>query len=208
MIRADHRKIYIWFMKVYTSVNLKLYFKKVIVEGIPDVSSDSSVLMIGNHFSWWDGFFAYYLNYRYLRKKYHVMMLEEQLESRMFLNRAGAYSVRKMSKTVIDSLNYTSLLLSDPANLVVMYPQGEIESQYSSRVRFERGLDRILRNTKGNVSILFYVATVDWFSSKRPVLRLRLTTFLPPGDISHSIIEDAFNDHLSYCMSLQNDLRG
>ena len=101
MIEANHRWFYVWFIRVYTAVNLRLNFRKIIIEGDTVVPEDKPLLLVGNHFSWWDGFFAYYLNYTLWRRKFHVMMLEEQLEKRMFLNKVGAYSVKRGSRSEI-----------------------------------------------------------------------------------------------------------
>jgi 1-acyl-sn-glycerol-3-phosphate acyltransferase len=203
LIRANHKQFYVWFIRFYTAINLKIYFKKVVVEGELSLPRDRAVLLIGNHFSWWDGFFAYYLNYTLFHRKFHVMMLEEQLVPRMFLNKAGAYSIKRSSRTVIDSINYSSALLSQKDNLVVVFPQGEIESQYRFPVKFERGIERILRNVKGEIIIVFYAATVDWFSSKRPVLTFRLCEYKPTSTPTHSDIEDAYNRHLEETISNQ-----
>jgi 1-acyl-sn-glycerol-3-phosphate acyltransferase len=203
LIKANHKKFFVWFIRIYTAINLKIYFSRVVVEGNISLPRDRAILLIGNHFSWWDGFFAYYLNDTIFRRKFHVMMLEEQLTTRMFLNKAGAYSVKRSSRTVIDSINYSAELLSQSGNLVAMFPQGAIESQYHFPVKFERGIERIMKNVKGEVTTVFYAATVDWFSSKRPVLTIRLTLFDQPGTISHSSFEEAYNRHLGESMSNQ-----
>jgi hypothetical protein len=51
-------------------------------------------------------------------------MPEEQLATRMFLNKAGAFSIKPGSRSAIESLNYASSLLYEPENLVVVFPQG------------------------------------------------------------------------------------
>lgn len=203
MIEANHRRFFVWFIKVYTSVNLRLSFRKVIIEGDTVVPADKPLLLIGNHFSWWDGFFAWHLNDTLWKRKFHVMMLEEQLQTRMFLNKAGAYSVRRGSRSVIDSLNYTSQLLKKAENLVVIYPQGEISSLYTYPVRFERGIDRIIRSAGTDISVLFYVALVDWFSSKKPSLTLRLRRFDYKGTPGHDALEEAFNRLISDSIAAQ-----
>ena len=57
----------------------------------------------------------------------------------MFLSRIGAYSILPGTKSVIDSLSYTVDLLKDTGNVAAIFPQGEIESAYTSRIRFEKG---------------------------------------------------------------------
>jgi 1-acyl-sn-glycerol-3-phosphate acyltransferase len=203
MIEANHRRFFVWFIKVYTLVNLRLSFRKVVIEGDTVMPADRPLLLIGNHFSWWDGFFAWHLNDTLWKRKFHVMMLEEQLQTRMFLNKAGAYSVRRGSRSVIDSLNYTSRLLRTAANLVVIYPQGEISSLYTYPVRFERGIDRIIRSAGPDITVLFYVALVDWFSSKKPSLTLRLRRFEYTGTPGHDALEEAYNRLLADSIAAQ-----
>jgi 1-acyl-sn-glycerol-3-phosphate acyltransferase len=205
MIASRHKPFWIWFIRIYTAVNLKLSFSKVTVEwdGLAPPPPGRAVLLIGNHFSWWDGFFAYYLNYSIFRRKFHVMMLEEQLAVRMFLNKAGAYSIKRGSRTVIDSLRYTASLLSGRDNLVVLFPQGQIQSQYRYPVKFERGIERIINSAEYDYPIIFYVAAVDWFSSKKPVLTFRLSEFVPERPVTHAAVEQAFNTHLEASLNKQ-----
>ncbi len=54
------------------------------------------------------------------------MMLEEQLRKRMYLNKSGGYSVRKGSRSILKSLDYTAELLKEKKSLVLMFPQGKI----------------------------------------------------------------------------------
>lgn len=203
MIEANHRQFFVRFINIYTRVNLWLSFRRVIVEGDTAVPDDKPLLLIGNHFSWWDGFIACYLNYSLWKRKFHVMMLEEQLKTRMFLNKAGAYSVRRGSRSVIDSINYSSRLLKERSNMVVIYPQGEISSLYNFPVKFERGTERIIRGAGPGITVLFYVALVDWFSSKKPTLTIRLRKFDNSGATGHAELEEAFNRLLADSIAAQ-----
>ena len=59
------------------------------------------VLLISNHISWWDGFWAMYINLKVLKRKFHFMMLEEQLRKYWFFNYTGGFSVNKKSKVFL-----------------------------------------------------------------------------------------------------------
>jgi len=124
------------------------------------------------------------------------MMLEEQLQSRMFLNKAGAYSIRKNSPSVIETIQYTRELLRNPDNLVTLFPQGEIRSMFDFPVRFEKGPVRMLRGMEDKVQIVFMAALVDYFSHPKPTLTLALGEYHPRGGVSLEDMEKAFNDHL------------
>jgi hypothetical protein len=143
------------------------------------------------------------LNTRILHRKFHIMMLEEQLRHRMFLNKAGAYSIRKGDRSVLESLQYTSALLGKKENLVVLYPQGEFESVYQQPVKFENGLKNIAAGVQNNFQLLFYVALVDYFSHRKPFL----TTYLLEVPQEIALIqggpESAYNAFLAECIMQQ-----
>jgi 1-acyl-sn-glycerol-3-phosphate acyltransferase len=166
-------------------------------------ASSNPVLMIGNHFSWWDGFIACYINREVFRKKLHIMMLEEQLRPRMFLNKAGAYSIKRGSRDALSSLNYTSNLLGQAENLVIIYPQGEFQSVYQYPVAFEKGIEFIAERIKREIQLVFYAALIDYFSERKPSLTIYLKQV--PQSLAGSApdLESAYNDFLKNCYSFQ-----
>ena len=80
---------------------------------------NKAILLIPNHFSWWDGFFYYFINLKFFRKRFHVMMLEKELSKRPIFKYIGAFSVEQKSETVQETLSYTSDLLKNPNNIFV-----------------------------------------------------------------------------------------
>ncbi len=160
------------------------------------------VFMIGNHFSWWDGFIALNINQHYFRKKFHIMMLEEQLRDRMFLNKAGAYSLNKGHRSMVETFSYTRELLSDPGNLVVMYPQGKIYSIHDQPYVFEKGWYRIIERMEHPVQMVFYYALVDYFSHRKPTMNIYVYTHdYPYGGAAR--VEAAFNDRFRDALAIQ-----
>jgi len=195
MIPARHHWFYVTFFRYYTRFMLRWYFRKVVIKG--DIQDRGlPVLLVGNHFSWWDGFFANYMNDVIFQRKFHVMMLEEQLKKRMFLNKGGAFSIRKHSPSVIETIQYTRGLLSDPGNLVTLYPQGEIRSMFDYPVRFEKGPEKFLRGLEGQVQVFFMTALIDYFSHTRPSVTLALREYEPGGRVCVSDMEKQFNQLL------------
>lgn len=201
IIKARHIPFYVRFFSWYSANGLKRFFHRVDIE-CTVVTRGRPVLLIGNHFSWWDGFIAYRLNDLFLHKRFHIMMLEEQLAGRMFLNKAGAFSVKRGSRSVIESLSYASALLHERENMVVVYPQGTITSIHRRPVVFEKGTERIIAGAPADLMILFYVALPDWYSEKKPGLTIRVTEFAG-ADRSSEQIERAFNIFLNDSVSKQ-----
>lgn len=175
MIKARHHPFWLRFFRYYTRLMLRRHFYDVQIVGNPQ-PGEHPLLLIGNHVSWWDGFWVFYANDKLWQKKFHIMMLEEELQQRMFLNKAGCYSIKKQSRDVINSLRYTVEILKEPGNLAALYPQGEIRSMHEYPVRFERGISYIIRNLRDDVHIIFMAAITDYFSSVKPHLRMYFET--------------------------------
>ena len=130
------------------------------------------------------------------------MMLEEQLENRLFLNKAGAFSIKRGSRSVVESLQYASGLLHESENLIAVYPQGTIASIHRRPVRFEKGVERIIAGASEKLMILFYVALPDWFSEKKPSLTVRVIEYTA-RERSASDLEETYNMFLDECIARQ-----
>jgi len=177
IIRAKHHWFVHPFFKLYAVYKIRANFSKVVVSGSYQ-DKNLPVLLISNHFSWWDGFWAMYVNVKILHRKFHFMMLEEQLKRYSFLINTGGYSVKKGSRSVIETLNYTLELLSDNKNMVLLFPQGKITSIYQQSIEFEHGLERILKGIKGKVQIMFLANLVDYYSEEKPTLNIYLQEYI------------------------------
>ena len=190
MIPARHHKGYDAFFNWYIHRILKNDFHRIEIHGSWPAGTNSE-LVIGNHVSWWDGFWVYYLNRRFSHKRLFVMMLEEQLAPRMFLSRIGGFSVNPRHRSVVESLDYAVNKLVNPGNLVVMYPQGEIASFSAGVLSFQKGFNRVVQ-WAGLKRVLFYVALIDYFSNRKPTLTFYLGHYGCENS-SGSETENAFN---------------
>lgn len=176
MIAARHQKLWQWFFRIYLSLSMRRHFQavsyrdKVEDRGLP-------ILVICNHFSWWDGFWVLQLNERFFKRRFHVMMLEEQLRKHPFLSRLGAFSIRKQDRAALRSLNYARNLLSDSSNMLLVFPQGEIQSIYNQQLCFQKGWYRILENISHPVQVLMVANLVDYHAFRKPSLNVYMQDF-------------------------------
>ena len=131
IVKARHHIIVYPFFQWYTLHIVSRNFKNVHISGNFH-EKGLPILLIANHVSWWDGFWVSYLNLKVFKRKYHFMMLEKQLKCFPVLNKTGGYSIKKGSRTVLESLQYTAELLNDSGNAVLLFPQGKIQSMYCS----------------------------------------------------------------------------
>lgn len=168
--KAKHNFFLYPFFQFYSLYKIKRNFNKVEING-EFRDRNLPVFLVSNHISWWDGFWTVYLNRKLFGRKYfYFMMLEEELQKRMFLNKAGGYSVKKGSRSVIETMEYTAQLLDDKNNLVLIFPQGEINSLHTREIRFEKGIEYIIRKSSGNFQLVFVVFLIDYFSEQKPSL--------------------------------------
>ena len=202
MIKANHSACQKWLMNSYINYIIHNDFREIIYtnNSQPD---NRSILLIANHFSWWDGFFAWHLNEKILKKNFHIMMLEQELKKRMFFSRVGAFSVNVNSRSVIESIDYTSNLLSNTNNLVTMFPQGKLGSHHYWEVKFRKGIERILQKAN-NTRVVFAVFLVDYYGNRKPTVTVTLKDY--EGSSSLHEIENAYNSLLMNCIQNQDNL--
>jgi 1-acyl-sn-glycerol-3-phosphate acyltransferase len=167
MIKAQHSEWVEKLMDGYLYLAYRFHFSRMEIVG-KFVDQGLPLLVIGNHISWWDGFWIRSLNKKVLGRRFHVMMLENQLRGNRFLRRMGAFSIKPGSRSILESLTYASELMKDPKNLLLYFPQGKIESQYQHRFVFKKGIEKILAGRQ--VQILFVANLTDYFSAARPQL--------------------------------------
>ncbi len=197
--RAKHHFFLYPFFQYYTLWKIRRNFHNVDITGNFN-EKGFPVLLISNHFSWWDGFWADYLNQKLFHRKFYFMMLEEQLKQHMFFNKTGGYSIKKHSRTVIETLDYTVELLMDKNNLVLLFPQGKIQSLYTSRISFEKGIDYIIKKVPVKVHLIFLVNLVDYFSNPKPGIYMYLKEY--DGNIyTTEELEKEYNSFYSACIA-------
>ncbi len=176
MLRAKHHFIIYPLFKVLTRALIRHHFNSVSFIG--DCKDNGhAVLILANHVSWWDGFWIIYLNLCKLHRKFHFMMLEEQLRKHWYFQFTGGYSVKKHSKDMLDSLNYSNQILEDSRNMLFMFPQGEIHSSYDDRFTFGAGAKRIIACCDDEVNVLFVANMYDYFADSKPNLYTYIRSF-------------------------------
>ncbi len=183
---------------------LRRHFREIqIYNGVHD--EGKPMLVIGNHFSWWDGFIVNYVNTLFFHRHFYFMMLEEQLSTRMFLNKAGGFSVKRGSRSMIESLEYSKQLMNDNRTMLLMFPQGKIQTSYIRTLSFEKGVERIISGKEKHIQIIFHCALIDYFSGKKPLLNIYLQEYTCSTEVNHSAIEKAYNTFYESCIAKQKE---
>jgi 1-acyl-sn-glycerol-3-phosphate acyltransferase len=205
MIEAKHSK---WFDRVfnlYLTFSMKKHFRGVTLLGEMN-DMGLPLLVIANHISWWDGFWVLQLNRSLFRRRFHVMMLEEQLRKNMFLRKLGAFSIMKNSIGIRHSLNYAVRILEDNDNLLLFFPQGKISSQYSPSVHFEKGISSILTRIKNPVQVVMIVHLLDYSSHQKPLLFQYIQGIRYDAGMKEVDLAEAYNHFYARCMNSQTEM--
>lgn len=201
MIRASHHSILFPFFRNYVLWKMKRSLAHTeIISNVQD--KGKAVLWIANHMSWWDGIWVLSLNGKTFRRKFHFMMLEEQLQKNWFFQFTGGFSIKKGTRSILQSLNYAAELLQNPQNMVLMFPQGEIQSMHQHQFYFEKGVEKILQKTPPEVQVIFQANFVDYLSQSKPTLFQYLTEY--KGGTSHYEMEQAYNRFYRECLTAQS----
>lgn len=138
------------------------------VNALPQIDAHSATLITPNHFSWWEGFFIYYVLNKQPGNKFHLMMLEEQLRRFWFFAKIGAYSIEQSNPvSVAQSFAYTTTLLKENGNTVVLYPQGKIEPYDKRPLEIHQGVTRLLAKS-GSFKVQPVVFKTGWHNEMKP----------------------------------------
>lgn len=181
------------------------HFSSVKIISDVDVKENRSILFLSNHSSWWDGFWHLHLNSRVFKKRFHFMMLEEQLRKHWYFNYTGGFSVKKSARSVIETIDYSAALLSHPNNLVLLFPQGKVESVHKHAITFNKGVEKIVEKTsRENVQIVFLVNMIDYFINRKPMVYHYMTEFTG-ASTNYREIEQSYNAFLKEQVKQQTD---
>ena len=201
MIYPKNNKPIRWFFHHYIRLIIKNNFQAFSYNQIK-VDPNKSVLLLANHFGWWDGFLLYWLNHLLLKKKFHIMILEDTVRKVFFLKYMGAFSVVKNSRSMMESLAYAGELLKDPQNLVLVFPQARLYSNFVDDIHFERGLLKVMKHAAGKFQYVFAATFIEYFQHKKPTVNVHVKSSVQQTE-SIEELKDLFQAHYTSAKLLQ-----
>lgn len=193
MYKSAVKSFFTW----YIGVILRKDFSRFSFNRI-SFDEQRSILLLANHFSWWDGFMIFWINRLHFRKKFHVMVTEENYEKVWFLKYLGAFPVGKQPKKMIESLEYAGHLLDDPQNLVLIFPQGKLHSNHVKEIVFEKGLINLINSSNKRFQYVFSASFVDYFDTRKPAAVCYLQSWEGAEFASLQLIKNAYNKHYEH----------
>ncbi|WP_299211287.1 1-acyl-sn-glycerol-3-phosphate acyltransferase [uncultured Aquimarina sp.] len=203
MIRANHSKLWVKFSKYYTKILIGFFFSSIKYIGEYE-EKGLPILMISNHFSFYDGFIQILLNFKIFKRRFNFMMLEKELSKNMLLTKIGASSINKGKRSSIASLDYAVEMLQDKKNLFLFFPQGRIKSIYIREFTFEKGLlSHILENTKNDFQLVYNINLINYGTKLRPDMFVYYETHTISTNTNAEDVEREFNRFAKSCFTKQ-----
>lgn len=174
-------------------------FNKMVLNDIEIKPGHSYVLMC-NHFGFLDGFFAYYLCFKFINKKQklkglYTMSVKKQMEKKPWLKYAGSFSVEPGKRSIRESLDYAAELLNTPGNLLIFYPQAELESSHIRHIEFKDGIYEIISRVKGDCQLVWSSVTLEYFESLKPSAYINILDCGTNHDFDFDGLKKKVNDH-------------
>lgn len=194
MLKPRQNKIIYSFFSWYISRIINSDFKNMEFNRV-DFQKDRAILLLANHFSWWDGFLMFQINKLYFKKKFHVMITVENYQKVWFLKYLGGFAVKKNSRSVIETLEYAGRLLDDKDNLVLVFPQGKLYSNHTDQIQFQKGLMNMINISKRKFQYIFAATFVDYFEHRKPSIHGYLEEWEGAEFTSLQLIKSAYNKH-------------
>lgn len=186
---------FFWWGALFVGIFLKSRFNKIKISSV-HIKPEHSYLLMCNHFSFLDGFLVYYLTHKLFRKKkLHIMVMKKQMEKNWWLRYIGCFSIDPGRRSIEETFEYTAALLAKPGNVVVIYPQGNMESTHIRRIKFEDGLNQIVPQIKGKCQLLWSSNILEYFESTKPSLQYNLLDCGTNEDYDFEVLKQRVNHH-------------
>ena len=173
-------------------------FYKFEYESSFDIDQSKPLLIVANHFSWWDLFFTVHLNRIFYKKKLYAMGQEEVVRANPLWRTLGVFSVKKGTSEAVKAIRFSVSLLDKTNNAVMICPQGLIESMHVTDVAFhEGGVCSILELIKGSVQVVFQVGFIDYADKRKPTICFYLKEYTSTASSWGSLREGYLNHYTS-----------
>lgn len=209
MIKADHKKwarrLYDFYVPRILKSNFQHFY---LTNEFPQIPNDEGLIITPNHFSWWDGFFIDYTLSHFSSRKIYMLMLEEQLKRYWFFQKVGAFSINPQNpKSIKTTFDYIIEVVGDPKNVLLFYPQGEIEDYVKRPLKVKEGLKTILNMTQTKVNILPVAFKIKYGNTKKPDLLVRFGDIITSSKAKEdfNLFIDGFNSNVDLLDTLKSE---
>lgn len=184
---------------------MKRFIRKLDIVPI-DIKPDHSYILMCNHFSFTDGFYAFHICRNAIwgerkMKRMYIMSLKKQMLKKKYLQHVGSFSIDPGKKSIRESFAYAADVLSEPGNLLLYYPQGNLESNHITHIHFEDGLKEIVPLIKGKCQLIWCSNIIEYFESMAPSLQFNMLDCGTNQDFNFEALQAKVNAHHKACLN-------
>lgn len=174
-------------------------FKKIVLDSI-EIKPNHSYLLMCNHFSFWDGLLACFIVVNAIDKKQRlkgmkIMVLEKQMEMNKWLKYIGCFSIAPKSIRAKESLDYAVDILNEPGNVLIIFPQGNLESMFIRYIKFKDGITSIIPRVKANCQLIWSSNFIEFFEGLKPRVYFNLLDTGTSNDFDFKNLTNDVNTH-------------
>jgi hypothetical protein len=184
-----------WFLGLF----FKRRFNEMIINGA-EIKPDHSYILMCNHFSFLDGMWAFYLCNKIIYKEHgmkrlYIMSVKKQMEKKPWLRHMGSFSVEPGKRSITESFDYAAEVLNEPGNLLLFFPQGELESCHIRYIKFDEGIYEIVTRIKGSCQLLWTSNIVEYFESIKPSIHFNMLDCGTNHEFDFEALKQKVNKH-------------
>lgn len=184
--------VYFWYFKLIFRRNFSAFNHDPFT-----LKADQAVLLLANHASWWDTFMLAYLNRKHFKKNFYMLISADTYRRRPYLKYFGAFAPSPEQNDTLELLKYAGSLLDDPANMLLIFPQGGIKSGYVRSIQFEKGMLQLINTSKKNFQFVFSVILTDYFNASKPAASVSFTAWEMEEYTSLQLLKSEYNKYYS-----------
>jgi len=206
MVYAKNNPVIRWMLAGYVKWLVRRTFYELLFNNI-ETEKDKSILILANHFSFWDGLILFCVNSQLLKKRFHIMVNEQTVYKLPHLKYGGAFSINKKSREMLESINYAAELLSGPQNLIVLFPQGKLYSNFVNDIRFEKGVLKVIKSVNVPFQLVFAATFIQYYKHKKPSINVYLKTETEDyRDKTIHELKNAYQQHFDSVKKIQTEI--
>lgn len=188
---------------------LKSRLNKLVINPI-EIKPGHSYILLCNHFGFGDGFLGFYLAWKVIlkqgqMKRLYIMSLKKQMQKNSWLRYCGSFSVEPGKKSIRESFAYAAEQLAEPGNLLLFFPQGNLESCHIRSIKFQEGIAEIIPLIKGNCQIIWTSNIIEYFESISPSVYFNMLDCGTNHNFDFDTLKQQVNQH--HLQSIKQNIR-
>jgi 1-acyl-sn-glycerol-3-phosphate acyltransferase len=188
---------------------LKSRLNKLVINPI-EIKPGHSYILLCNHFGFGDGFLGFYLAWKVIlkqgqMKRLYIMSVKKQMQKNRWLRYCGSFSVEPGKVSIRESFAYAAEQLAEPGNLLLFFPQGNLESCHIRSIKFQEGIAEIIPLIKGNCQIIWTSNIIEYFESLSPSVYFNMLDCGTNHNFDFDTLKQQVNQH--HLQSIKQNIR-